>query len=108
LKKCTVIETLEDLLIYEKHADLLRTILYAGHSPWFEDSRGRNCLHCLAEVSFDLPHETGNTSTIWESTKDAGARERYLENLRRKRRRRDEKKGEVAICVIRSMFTLSK
>jgi ankyrin repeat protein len=52
------IETIEDLQEYEFHADLLRTILRAGEDPAFEDADGRNGLHCLAQVSFDLPQST--------------------------------------------------
>ncbi|KAE8449963.1 hypothetical protein EG329_007102 [Mollisiaceae sp. DMI_Dod_QoI] len=51
----TDIETVADLLIYERHADLLRTICRAGSYPQYEDQAGRNGLHCLAEVSFTLP-----------------------------------------------------
>ncbi|KUJ20736.1 ankyrin [Mollisia scopiformis] len=40
---------------YEKHAELLRVIVQAGKNPSFEDSEGRNGLHCLAEVRLDLP-----------------------------------------------------
>jgi ankyrin repeat protein len=49
------IQTIEDLQRYELHADLLRTIVRAGEDPQFEDSDGRNGLHCLAEVLLDLP-----------------------------------------------------
>jgi hypothetical protein len=40
-----------DLFLYEGHVDYWRTILTAKYSPWFEDSNGRNGLHCLAEAS---------------------------------------------------------
>ena len=33
LKNGKVTETLDDLLIYERHADLLRMILYVSHTP---------------------------------------------------------------------------
>jgi ankyrin repeat protein len=49
------IENLEDLQNYELHADLLRTILRATDEPSFEDTSGRNGLHCLAAVRLDLP-----------------------------------------------------
>jgi ankyrin repeat protein len=81
-----LIYTMDDLQQYEHHANLLRTIVRAGNEPWFEDSKGRNGLHCLAEVAFDLPlpkspagqaefpkeEELGNFKTL---------RERYLDGL---------------------------
>ncbi|KAF8866091.1 ankyrin [Acephala macrosclerotiorum] len=51
----TAIETVADLLIYERQADLLRTVRRAWSYPQYEDQDGRNGLHCLAEVSFALP-----------------------------------------------------
>ncbi|KAF8861478.1 ankyrin [Acephala macrosclerotiorum] len=45
------IETIQDLVQYEQHVDHWRTILAAKQSPWFEDLKGRNGLHCLAEAS---------------------------------------------------------
>jgi hypothetical protein len=51
----TSIEIVDDLLLYEHHADLLRTIVRSCTSPQYEDSNGRNGLHCLAEVSLSLP-----------------------------------------------------
>jgi ankyrin repeat protein len=54
-EKQNFVHNLDDLRRYEDHADLLRTIINAGDKPWFEDSKGRNGLHCLAEVAFDLP-----------------------------------------------------
>jgi ankyrin repeat protein len=53
-KNNTVIETVEDLRRYEIRADLLRTIKKSEMNPEVEDGNGRNGLHCLAEVSFDL------------------------------------------------------
>ncbi|KAH7304350.1 hypothetical protein BKA65DRAFT_544170 [Rhexocercosporidium sp. MPI-PUGE-AT-0058] len=44
------LETISDLYLYEQHVDYWRTILTAKDSPWFEDSKGRNGLHCLAEA----------------------------------------------------------
>ena len=81
-EKNNFIETMEDLQRYEYHADLLRTILKAGDMPWFEDSRGRNGLHCLAEVDFDLPipnHSPNQANSPEE--KEENIRERYLETL---------------------------
>jgi ankyrin repeat protein len=45
------IVNVNDLFLYEQHVDYWRTILTAKNSPWFEDSNGRNGLHCLAEAS---------------------------------------------------------
>jgi ankyrin repeat protein len=66
----------------EYHADLLRTILKAGDMPWLEDFRGRNGLHCLAEVDFELPIPT-NSSSQGNSLeeKEEGTRQRYLDSL---------------------------
>ncbi|KAE8453623.1 hypothetical protein EG329_009134 [Mollisiaceae sp. DMI_Dod_QoI] len=67
---------------YEKHAELLRTIVRAGNDPSFEDSEGRNGLHCLAEVRLDLPTSlrkvdsepcsvpTKSSSSAWEQYMD--------------------------------------
>jgi hypothetical protein len=52
------IQTVDDLLKYEQHVDYWRTIVAAKDTSWFEDSNGRNGLHCLAEaslVSSDMP-----------------------------------------------------
>jgi hypothetical protein len=82
-KKHDWVENFEDLQQYELHADLLRSIVRSGEDPKFEDSDGRNGLHCLAEVRLDLPipgnqfdRKPGpdlNFSTT--------SRERYLEQL---------------------------
>jgi hypothetical protein len=45
------IQTVDDLIRYEQHIDYWRTIVAARTSPWFEDSNGRNGLHCLADAS---------------------------------------------------------
>lgn len=50
----TSIETFADLVLYERHADLLKTIIRASSYPLYEDQAGRNGVHCLAEVSFHL------------------------------------------------------
>ena len=48
--------------------------------PWFEDSRGRNGLHCLAEVSLKLP---GHLPSSQDDTPadQRPPRERYLDGL---------------------------
>jgi ankyrin repeat protein len=74
------IETVEDLRVYEEHADLLRIIVKAcTGSPSAEDSNGRNGLHCLAEVAFDLP--TPIESSSYAAGINDNLRERYLEDL---------------------------
>ncbi|KAF4631724.1 hypothetical protein G7Y89_g6412 [Cudoniella acicularis] len=79
------IETLEDLQQYERHADLIRTILKAPSQPWYEDSDGRNGLHCLAEVLLTLPLPlTGSPSILDQEVARAAAdspREQYLDGL---------------------------
>jgi ankyrin repeat protein len=79
------IENLEDLQNYEFHADLLRTILRATDIPSFEDTNGRNGLHCLAAVRLDLPVSTTDTENDAPVSKSTGSditlRERYLEQL---------------------------
>ncbi|KAE8450366.1 hypothetical protein EG329_006440 [Mollisiaceae sp. DMI_Dod_QoI] len=45
------ITSVDDLVQYEQHVDEWRTILAAKQFPWFEDSNGRNGLHCLAAAS---------------------------------------------------------
>lgn len=82
-KKHDWVENFEDLQQYELHADLLRSIVLAGEDPKFEDSEGRNGLHCLAEVRLDLPipgkqFEPRSSSNLEFS---ATSRERYLEQL---------------------------
>ena len=49
------IESVNDLFLYEQHVDYWRTIIAAKDSPWFQDSAGRNGLHCLAEASLVTP-----------------------------------------------------
>jgi ankyrin repeat protein len=80
------VHNLDDLRRYEHHADLLRTIIKAGDRPWYEDSKGRNGLHCLAEVAFDLPipdqPSTQNPSPQDQRATNRNAlREAYLESL---------------------------
>lgn len=82
-KKHDWVENLEDLQQYELHADLLRSIVRSGEDPKFEDSEGRNGLHCLAEVRLDLPipgkqFDRKAGSDLEFSTT---SRERYLEQL---------------------------
>jgi ankyrin repeat protein len=80
---CTFIQTVEDLQINEYHSDLLRTIVRAGSLPQYEDTEGRNGLHCLAELSPNLlilcglPLITTDEDTETTSTQ----REAYLSNL---------------------------
>lgn len=79
------IESLTDLQNYELHADLLRTILKATETPFFEDANGRNGLHCLAAVRLDLPVSTGSTDdkdpALMSPILDLSLREQYLEQL---------------------------
>jgi len=82
-KKHDWVESLDDLQQYELHADLLRSIVRSGEDPKFEDSEGRNGLHCLAEVRLDLPVpgkqlERKAGSDLEFSTTSRG---RYLEQL---------------------------
>jgi len=85
-EKQKFVHNLEDLRRYEHHADLLRTIIKAGDKPWSEDSKGRNGLHCLAEVAFDLSL-SDKAATLPRSQQDDKAtnsdarRESYLEGL---------------------------
>jgi hypothetical protein len=79
----TFIETIDDLRLYEQHADLLRTILRAYTVPQSEDMNGRNGLHCLAEVSLNLPipgvplnREVGQDNAFLHTRREA-----YLEDL---------------------------
>lgn len=79
-KTPTFIETLADLEQYTYHAELLRTVIKATFLPWFEDSSGRNGLHCLAEVSLKLPGHI--PSTHGDDTGDhRPPRERYLADI---------------------------
>jgi ankyrin repeat protein len=80
------VHNLDDLRRYEHHADLLRTIIKAGDRPWYEDTKGRNGLHCLAEVAFDLPLPENSTAQNpspqdHEATNRNALRETYLEGL---------------------------
>jgi len=83
VKKHDWVENLEDLQQYELHADLLRSIVRSGEDPKFEDSEGRNGLHCLAEVRLDLPipgkkfDRKAGSELEFATT----SRERYLEQL---------------------------
>jgi len=77
--------TMDDFQL--KHqTDLLAIITVAQHQPWVEDSKGRNGLHCLAEVTLDL-HEDNKPTSYTQSAKDENhgngnaKRERYLEGL---------------------------
>ncbi len=83
-KRCHI-ETWEDLQRYAYHADLLKTIIQAGELPWFEDSRGRNGLHCLAEVDFILPtpkdQSTEANSPELQPAEVECLREQLLDNL---------------------------
>lgn len=79
-KTPTFIETLSDLEQYTYHAELLKTVIKSMSLPWFEDSSGRNGLHCLAEVSLKLP---GHIPPIQEddNADHRPPRERYLIDL---------------------------
>jgi ankyrin repeat protein len=68
------------------HTDLLATIVTAGDKPWFEDSKGRNSLHCLAEVAIDVPKRNNpSPHTQLPENEICGdrniLRENYLEGL---------------------------
>jgi ankyrin repeat protein len=68
------IVNVNDLFLYEQHVDYWRTILTAKNSPWFEDSNGRNGLHCLAEASLvtaEMPLPATLLKQL-ESLKDMG------------------------------------
>lgn len=82
-EKDNSIETIEDLRLYTKHAELLRTIRLASDNPFFEDTHGRNGLHCLAEVSLDLPipGKFPTPGTENTATPAKPRRQHYLENL---------------------------
>ncbi len=71
------IKSLSDLLLYE-HVDYWRTIIAAKDSPWFQDSTGRNGLHCLAEASLVTPDKPLPSALLCElnSLKDMGNPER--------------------------------
>lgn len=82
LEKHSSIETVEDLQEYELHADLLRTIVRSrGGEPAFEDMDGRNGLHCLAQVSFDLPCSTSEPHKPSATSPSSLKREKYLDDL---------------------------
>ncbi|KAE9365240.1 ankyrin [Stipitochalara longipes BDJ] len=68
------IMTFNDLFVYEQHVDYWRTILTAKDSPWFEDSNGRNGLHCLAATSLVTPEKPLPATLLsqLESLKDLG------------------------------------
>ncbi len=85
-EKQNFVNNLDDLRRYEHHADLLRTIIKAGDRPWYEDTKGRNGLHCLAEVAFDLPLPDKPTAQSKyprdkAATNKSTLREDYLDGL---------------------------
>jgi ankyrin repeat protein len=85
------INTVEDLIRYEQHVDYWRIITSAVDSPWFEDSNGKNGLHCLAEASLvspDMPLPDPllvrlNSLNEAERAKDrkVSVRERFIQRL---------------------------
>jgi ankyrin repeat protein len=78
----TFIETVQDLLMYEQHADLLRTIVRACKFPQFEDANGRNGLHCLAEArNLPLPDAAVGRGIEPDIALTSARREAYLEDL---------------------------
>jgi ankyrin repeat protein len=78
----TSIETMEDLLVYEQHADLLRTIVKSCEFPQFEDTNGRNGLHCLAEArNLPLPSTVPRHKAASDITLSSSRREAYLKDL---------------------------
>jgi hypothetical protein len=83
-EKLKIIETMDDRRRYY-HADLLRTIVNAGNMSRFEDDRGHNGLHCLAEVMVDMP-QANSLASVAQASKDEVSgirtkREEYLEGL---------------------------
>jgi hypothetical protein len=85
-EKQTSINNIEAQQQYEHHANLLSTIVKAGDMPWYEDSKGRNGLHCLAEVAFNLPLPkkpgwTAQYSVVGNSGNAETLRECYLDGL---------------------------
>jgi hypothetical protein len=79
----TAIETVEDLRFYSQHAELLRVIRISLSHPFHEDANGRNGLHCLAEVSLNLPIPQEFARLVTENASEVPQtqRERYLEGL---------------------------
>ena len=77
------VQSLEDLRQYELNAELLRTIVQAGDDPSFEDTKGRNGLHCLAKVRLDLPTSDDHSDRDPTSPAEFSMTrcERYLEQL---------------------------
>ena len=73
-EKTSLIQTVDDLQRYAYHADLLKTINTSRKNPHFEDSSGRNGLHCLAEVAFDLVPSTSHSGPTYPLS------DRYLYN----------------------------
>jgi len=55
-EKDNSIETIEDLRLYTKHAELLRTIRLASDNPFFEDTHGRKRTSLLGRSIFRLAH----------------------------------------------------
>ena len=79
----TSIETYKDLQLYTRNANLLRVIRRAGIEPEYEDLEGRNGLHCLAEVSLDLPGAPFSSEMNSNVAGLPTPRQRYLEELLR-------------------------
>jgi ankyrin repeat protein len=78
----TSIETMEDLLVYEQHADLLRTIVKSCEFPQFEDANGRNGLHCLVEArNLPLPSTVPGHKAASDIALSSSRREAYLKDL---------------------------
>ncbi|KAH6674664.1 hypothetical protein B0J14DRAFT_561699 [Halenospora varia] len=77
------IETVEDLILYAQHAELLRDIRTSLIDPLHEDTKGRNGLHCLAEVSLGLPLRNEQVRSEVEVIPPPlqTQREHYLEGL---------------------------
>jgi hypothetical protein len=80
-KSPAMIETLADLEMYTYHTELLKTVNKAMLLPWFEDSRGRNGLHCLAEVSLNLPGHIPPSPDDDSPADRRPPREKYLDGL---------------------------
>jgi ankyrin repeat protein len=78
----TSIETMEDLLVYEQYADLLRSIVKSCEFPEFEDTNGRNGLHCLAEArNLPLPSTIPGHKAASDIALSSSRREAYLKDL---------------------------
>jgi hypothetical protein len=81
--KNTVVETVDDLVVYAHYAELFRDIRPSINDPFHEDASGRSGLYCLAEICLDLPLPEDPVSSEAEPTPDTTQtqRKRYLQGL---------------------------